>query len=256
MSNEFSFVVLFTLGLFSTFHCIGMCGGVIGALTFGLDQQIRENKFKLTIYVTAYNFGRLTSYAIAGLIIGFVGSSLVGTIGMDSAHKVTRILSAVMMVAVGFYVAGWFPQLSKLDNLGAKLWKKIQPLGQRFMPVKKPWQALGFGMVWGWIPCGLVYTALLLAALGGSAINGGLGMLAFGLGTLPAVMGAGLITGGLSNWLIKPQVRQIFGVIMIGLGTLTLFIPMDHSAHTGHDMGSEIPDGMEGMNYGDHIMHE
>ena len=90
MSNEFSFVVLFTLGLFSTFHCIGMCGGVIGALTFGLDQQIRENKFKLTIYVAAYNLGRLTSYAIAGLIIGFVGSSLVGTIGMDSAHKVTR----------------------------------------------------------------------------------------------------------------------------------------------------------------------
>ncbi len=255
MNNEFSLAALFILGLFSTFHCIGMCGGVIGALTFGLDNSIRENKPRLALYVGAYNVGRLISYSIAGMLVGMIGMTLVGFIGMEKAHIITRYLSAAMIVIVGLYVAGWFPQLSKLDRLGAKLWKRIQPLGKRFMPVKKPWQALGFGMVWGWIPCGLVYTALLLAALGGSAINGGLGMLAFGLGTLPAVMGAGMVTGGLSQWLQKPRIRQVFGAIMILTGVMTLLIPMDHSAHMGHDMSSEISDGMEGMNHGDHMMH-
>ncbi len=250
MNNEFSLAALFILGLFSTFHCIGMCGGVIGALTFGLDQKIRDNKPRLALFVGAYNVGRLISYSIAGILVGIIGMTLVGMIGMEKAHTITRYLSVVMIVTVGLYVAGWFPQLSKLDRLGAKLWKIIQPLGQRFMPVKKPWQALGFGMVWGWIPCGLVYTALLLAALGGNAINGGLGMLAFGFGTLPAVMTAGMVTGGLSQWLQKPRIRQVFGVVMVVTGLMTLFIPMDHSVHMGHGSGQEMP-GMEGMSHKD-----
>ena len=256
MGNEFSFAALFILGLFSSFHCIGMCGGVIGALTFGLDNSIRENKPLLTLYVGAYNVGRLISYSIAGMLVGMIGMTLVGFIGMEKAHTITRYLSAVMIVTVGLYVAGWFPHLSKLDRLGAKLWKRIQPLGQRFMPVKKPWQALGFGMVWGWIPCGLVYTALLLAALGGNALNGGLGMLAFGLGTLPAVMGAGMITGGLSQWLQKPRIRQMFGTVMIALGAVTLLIPMDHSAHLGHEMNGEMSGDKNGVKHGDHLRHE
>lgn len=236
MTNEFSIIALFVLGLFSAFHCIGMCGGVIGALTFSLDSAIRERKSRLAVYVAAYNLGRLISYSLAGLLVGYIGTTLVGLIGMDTAQGVTRGLSAIMLVAVGLYVAGWFPQMARLDSLGAKLWRKIQPLGQRFIPVKTPIHALGFGMVWGWLPCGLVYTALLLAALGGSAINGGLGMLAFGLGTLPAVMGAGLIAGGFSRWLQKPRIRQVFGSMMIGLGALTLWVPMNHADHAGHGM--------------------
>ncbi len=236
MDNEFSLLALFILGLFSSFHCIGMCGGVIGALTFGLEKKIRENKLQLIVYIAAYNLGRLISYSFAGILVGMIGATLVGSIGMGKAHDITRYMSAIMIFAVGLYVAGWFPYFSRLDKLGAKFWKRIQPLGQRFLPVKKPWQSLGFGLVWGWIPCGLVYSALLLAALGGSASNGGMGMLAFGLGTLPAVVGAGLITGGLSQWLRKPRVRQLFGVLMIGLAAKTLMVPMDHSAHMGHDM--------------------
>lgn len=239
MQNEFSLFVLFTLGLFSSFHCIGMCGGIIGALTFGLDSEIRANKSRLAVYITAYNLGRLTSYAIAGTIIGAIGMTLVGFLGMDTAHIITRVLSALMMISVGMYIAGWFPQFSKLDKLGTKFWKKIQPVGQRLMPVKSPWQAFGFGMVWGWLPCGLVYTALLLVAAGGSASYGGLGMIAFGLGTLPAVMGMGLATGSLSHWLQKSRVRQYFGAMLICIGVLIFLIPMDHSQHQQDDISGE-----------------
>ncbi len=234
MDNEFSFTALFILGLFSSFHCIGMCGGVIGALTFSLDRSVQEDKKRLFVYVGAYNLGRILSYMIAGFIVGMIGMTLVGLIGMEKAHTITRYLSAFLIILVGLYLAGWFPQFVGLDKLGASLWKRIQPLGQRFMPVKKPWQALGFGMVWGWIPCGLVYTALLLAVLGGGAIDGALGMLAFGFGTLPAVMGAGIATGGLSQWLQKPFIRQLFGVIMLILGIMFLLKPMNHSAHIRH----------------------
>lgn len=250
MNNDFSLLVLFTLGLFSSFHCIGMCGGVIGALTFGLDQKIRENKYQLVIYLFAYNFGRLFSYMIAGIIVGFIGKTLIDFIGMNSAHLIAKSLSAAMMISVGLYIAGWFPQFSKLDSLGSKIWKRIQPLGQRFMPVKTPQQALGFGMVWGWLPCGLVYSALLLAALGSSPIKGGLGMLAFGTGTLPAVIGTGLITGGLSHVLRKTIVRKLFGVIMIVLALLTFFSPMNHNHsqhmdHSQHSNHSQINDDNE-----------
>ncbi|MFK8068941.1 MAG: sulfite exporter TauE/SafE family protein [Gammaproteobacteria bacterium] len=234
MNNEFSYVVLFTLGLFSSFHCIGMCGGVISALTFGLDQKIRDNKVSLAVYLFAYNFGRLLSYAIAGLITGYIGATLVGIIGIDAAHNVTKFFSAIMIILIGLYIAGCFPQLSKLESLGAKLWKKIQPLGQRFIPVKSPLHAICFGMIWGWLPCGLVYTALLLAALSGDVINASLGMLTFGLGTLPAVIGAGIISDKLSNTLRKPKVRKLFGLMMIVLAVLIMTIPMDHSDHTIH----------------------
>lgn len=257
MNNEFSFLALFILGLFSSFHCIGMCGGVIGALTFGLEDKIRQNKFQLIIFIAAYNLGRLISYALAGIVVGLIGTTLVGFIGMGNAHDIIRYMSAIMIFAVGLYVAGWFPYFSRLDKLGAKLWKRIQPLGKRFLPVKKPWQSLGFGLIWGWIPCGLVYSALLLASLGGSATNGGLAMLAFGLGTLPAVMGAGLVTGGLSQWLQKPRVRQVFGVLMIALAAKTLMVPMDHSAHMNHDMHNDSAvesDEMQPMNHDHHTM--
>ncbi len=231
MNNEFSYVVLFTLGLFSSFHCIGMCGGVISALTFGLDQKIRDDKVTLAVYLFAYNFGRLFSYFVAGLIVGYIGTTIVGVIGMSSAHQTIKTFSAIMIILIGLYIAGWFPQFSKIEHLGVKLWKKIQPFGQRLIPVKTPKHAICFGMIWGWLPCGLVYTALLLAALSGNAINAGLGMLAFGLGTVPAVIGTGLISGKLNNTLRKPTVRKLFGFAMIILAVLMMAIPMDHSDH-------------------------
>ncbi len=233
MTNEYSLIVLFTLGLFSTLHCVGMCGGIISALTLSLDQEIQNNKFKLATYVIAYNIGRISSYIAAGVIIGVVGTTLIDLIGRNSARQFAMMLSAAMMVAIGLYVGGWFPLLSHLDRFGAKLWKRIQPISKQFVPVKRPTQALGYGAVWGWMPCGLVYTALLLSAFGGGAVNGGIGMLAFGLGTIPAVVSAGFIAGSLNQWFHQPLVRQTLGIVLVGFAIMSLAMPMNHGNGNG-----------------------
>ena len=246
MTQEFSFIALFIFGLFSTLHCIGMCGGVVGALTFSLLPEVRENKRRLFVYVLAYNVGRITSYMVAGLIVGALGMTLMSLIGRHNAHLIARYLTAMMMILVGLYVAGWFPQMAKVDQLGSQLWKAIQPIGKRFMPVRSPVHAFGFGMVWGWLPCGLVYSALLLTALGGNAFDGALGMLAFGAGTLPALITTGLVAGGVSLWLQKPVIRNVFGALMIALGIATLLVPLSHDhpsiSHPDHGKSS---DGMK-----------
>jgi sulfite exporter TauE/SafE len=91
-------------------------------------------------------------------------------------------------------------------------------------------------MVWGWLPCGLVYAALAMAATTGSAINGGLTMLAFGAGTLPAVMGAGMLTGLLASAARKPHVRQAAGLLIILMAIASLGVPalMSYDSHQDH----------------------
>lgn len=233
MPQEFSLAALFILGLFSTLHCIGMCGGVVGALSFSLSPEVREKPARLFQFLAAYNLGRISSYALGGFIVGAIGMSLIGLIGRENAQLIARVLTASMMVLVGLYVAGWLPQMAKLDQLGSRLWRVIQPLGKRFLPVEHVPQAFAYGAVWGWLPCGLVYSALLLAALGGSAIQGGLGMLAFGLGTLPAMLATGFFSHSLTRWLQNKRIRYLFGGILIALGVMTLMMPGQH-AHHGH----------------------
>ena len=98
------------------------------------------------------------------------------------------------MASAGLYIAGWFPRFAYIEKAGTHFWKKIEPFGRKLIPVKSRTQAYFFGMVWGWLPCGFVYSALALAAAAGDVSKSALTMLAFGLGTLPAVMGVGIMT--------------------------------------------------------------
>jgi len=235
-----SYITAFLLGLFSTVHCIAMCGSVIGALTLSLPAEVRESQRKMFPYVLNYNLGRILSYGVAGLIVGLLSSPLTQL----NAHWVLQILSVIVMVSMGLYLAGWFPKFARAERIGAPIWKFLQPFGQKLLPVKKIRQAFFLGIVWGWLPCGLVYAALAVAATAGDPVKGGLVMLSFGAGTLPAVMGAGLFTGLLASFARNKRLRQVAGLSIILVALATLVWPADHTLHHAqqqqHDHASHV----------------
>lgn len=227
-----SYITAFLLGLFSTVHCIAMCGSVIGALTLSLPAEVRESQRRMLPFVFNYNVGRILSYAMAGVVVGLLSAPLTQL----NAHWFLRILSVIVMVSMGLYLAGWFPKFARAEKLGAPVWRLLQPIGQKLLPVRSVSQAFLLGMVWGWLPCGLVYAALAVAATAGDPVKGGLVMLAFGAGTLPAVMGAGLFTGMLASLARSKSLRQIAGVVIILMALATLLWPL-----SGHDHDHSEP---------------
>ena len=190
--------IAFLIGLFSALHCFGMCGGLVGAMTMSLEPNIRKNQTLLGLYTFSYNIGRITSYMIAGFLVGWFGQTLRDILMPDEGIAVLRLVASLLIIAMGFYIAGWFPQFSRIEKIGVPLWKYLQPIGQKLLPVKSLWKAFLFGAVWGWLPCGLVYYVLLISPANNGAINGSIFMLAFGLGTLLPMMAAGFLTGRLA----------------------------------------------------------
>ena len=236
-----SYIAAFLLGLFSTVHCIAMCGSVIGALTLSLPAEVRESQGKMLPYVLNYNLGRLLSYGIAGAIVGLISSPLASFDG----HLILRYLSVLVMISMGLYLAGWFPKFARMERLGAPIWKWLQPIGQKLLPVRKRSQAFLLGIIWGWLPCGLVYAALAVAATVGEPVKASLVMMAFGAGTLPAVMGAGLFTGLLASMARIKHLRQIAGILIIVMALATAFWPMDHSGGHDHSVNHVHPNHAE-----------
>ena len=229
-----SYLVAFVMGLFSSMHCIGMCGSIIGTLTLSLSPEIRNNKKRLLPFVFNYNFGRITSYAIAGALVGAIEALLTMHLGETHGHRFLQLLSAVIMASAGLYIAGWFPRFAYIEKTGMLLWKKIEPYGRKLIPVKNLKQAYLFGMIWGWLPCGLVYSALALAATAGDASKSSLTMLAFGLGTLPAVIGVGVMTQLLTRLSRIKRFKEAVGLLMIILALFATVPWLNPMAITSH----------------------
>lgn len=234
MNDPVTLTSAFLLGLFSTLHCIGMCGGIIGALSLSLPVEIRNNKPRLFTFVLTYNIGRLASYTIAGFIAGAVGTSVLQSVGFDQGHAILRAIGVTMMVAVGFYLTGWLPQLARVEKIGIPIWKRLEPIGRKLVPVASIPKALAYGLIWGWLPCGLVYFVLIWALTAGDAFLGGLTMLAFGLGTLPTLITAGFMTSWITRFAHSQRARQIVGLLIIAMAIGSLFIPMEHHLPMEH----------------------
>jgi sulfite exporter TauE/SafE len=218
-----SYLVPFIMGLFSSMHCIGMCGSIIGTLTLSLKTEVRAQKARLFSFVFSYNLGRICSYTLAGALVGSVEAILTMPFGQGHGHRVLQILSAFIMTGAGLYIAGWFPRFAYIEKTGSKIWKFLEPFGRRLIPVETRTQAFFFGTIWGWLPCGLVYTALLTAATSGDVVKSTLTMLSFGLGTLPAVIGTGIMTNNLTRLSRMRRFKQIVGVLLILLALLAAF---------------------------------
>ncbi len=223
---EFNYLIApFLIGLFSTLHCLGMCGGIMGALTFSLPAEVRQKKSHLAQFLVAYNLGRIGSYALAGALIGSLGSTLFAVVSPRSGYLVLQWIAAALMAGVGLYLAGWFPRFARIERIGEPLWRLLEPFGRKLLPVRHPTQALFYGMIWGWLPCGLVYTALLLTVTSGDALSGALYMTAFGVGTLPAMTGAGILARQMMSLARRPVVRRVAGVIVIAMALVGVLFP-------------------------------
>lgn len=222
-------VALFTMGLLGSTHCIGMCGGITTALGMAVQGRGARDRVTLTLL---YNLGRIASYAAAGLLV-----ALIGALGRDylALGPILRVLAGIFMVVLGLYIAGWWRGLVRLEHLGQHVWKYLQPVGQRLLPVTGPGRALALGAIWGWLPCGLVYSALVLALAMASPWQGAVGMVFFGLGTLPVMLIMGLASGGVLRRLQSRGVRSAAGVMLIVFGLWQLLQPGLHGAtHQEH----------------------
>ena len=209
------------LGLLGGGHCLGMCGGLMGALTLAIPAEQRARRLQLLL---AYNLGRILSYATAGLLFGLAGWALASS----PAAMLLRSVAGLLLISMGLYLAGWWSGLTRIEALGRGLWRHIQPIASRLLPVSSLPRALLLGALWGWLPCGLVYSTLLWAASQGDARESALLMLAFGLGTWPVLLATGLAAERLTALLRRRGVRMAGGTLVILFGAWTL--PGPHQA--------------------------
>ncbi|WP_268797122.1 sulfite exporter TauE/SafE family protein [Pseudomonas huanghezhanensis] len=209
------------LGLLGGGHCLGMCGGLMGALTLAIPKEQRSRRFRLLL---AYNVGRIVSYALAGLVIGLAGWAVANSPGA----MFMRVLAGLLLITMGLYLAGWWSGLTRLESLGRGLWRYIQPVASRLLPVSSLPRALLLGALWGWLPCGLVYSTLLWSASQGDALHSAVLMLAFGLGTWPVLLATGLAAERTTALLRKRGVRMAGGILVIAFGLWTLPGPHQH----------------------------
>ena len=236
------------MGLLGSTHCLGMCGGIVSALTFGLGEGVRHSLWRLLPYLLAYNMGRIASYMLAGAVAGTLSAAVFGLAPSDSVRQIVKAVSSGFMIALGLYLAGWWPGLQWLEKWGGRFWKYLEPVGRGLLPVNHPLKALAFGLVWGWLPCGMVYAALAWALSSGSSSKGALLMLAFGLGTLPMLLLVGVAAERFRNVVRHTGVRRVTGLLMIVLGLYAFFMQQTHGnhgvetgMHSNHDMHRPVP---------------
>jgi len=204
-----------------------MCGGIVGALTMSLHPSIRSHPGQLALFNLVYNLGRILSYVVAGLIFGLLGETLAPLLTAGNNIKFLRIFSALLIIALGLHIGGWYPRLAIIERLGQPVWRWLEPLGRKLLPVQTPLRAFLFGIIWGWLPCGLVYFALLLAFSQSSVVQAGLFMLAFGAGTLMPVFSAGLLAGKLTDLRRSHIIRGSLGGLMIAMGVVALWLALN-----------------------------
>jgi len=240
VSEILSYSTAFMLGLLGGVHCMGMCGGIMSAFSFAVPEEQRSTRRLLPILLSS-NIGRIFSYSIIGALMG--GLAWLAQDRVQELGFVLRLLSGVMLIAMGLYLARWWLGLSYLEKAGSKLWQYIQPIGQRLMPVTRPRQALLLGALWGWLPCGLVYSAATWAATAADWQYSALIMLSFGLGTLPVMLVTGQFAQNLKQFVQSENSKRIAAVLIIvfGIWTIigTLIYATPNADHSQHMHGSE-----------------
>lgn len=209
---EFSLLSALLVGLLGGVHCVGMCGGIVAAFSFRADGS--KPPFRLHL---GYNIGRVLSYTIFGALAGALGASL-NLLEIRPLQIALYVLAQGVMILLGLYLAGWNQWVLFFEKAGGALWSRVQPLFKKLLPVKNLPGALLAGMVWGWLPCGLVYSVLVAALAAGSATSGAALMLAFGLGTLPNLLGMAFFAQQLQHFMQKTVVRQAAGLLVAGFG--------------------------------------
>ena len=208
-------------GLLGSAHCLGMCGGISGlfAVNAGVATLRTQVPFALT-----YNAGRVVSYAVLGSIVGLFGSVIVKA--SPSVAVGIRLASGIIIILVGLKVAFDIRWLNAIERMGASIWSRIAPAAKGLVPVTSLPRALGLGLLWGWLPCGLVYSVLMIAATSAEPVSGAAVMVAFGVGTMPAMIMTGLGAARLAELMRRRSARLGMGLVIVAMGLLTMISPV------------------------------
>jgi sulfite exporter TauE/SafE len=209
---EISLVTALLAGLLGGAHCVGMCGGIVAAMS--LHAGARQPP---AVHL-GYNLGRIASYVLAGALAGLVGSAAFVSDHLLPLQTALYVIAQVMLILLGLYLAGLNRAVLWLERAGGTLWGRLQPRLGRLLPIRDFPGALAAGAVWGWLPCGLVYSVLVTALASGSAGRGALLMLAFGLGTLPNLLAMGWAAGQLRALAAKRVVKLVAGLTVAAFG--------------------------------------
>ena len=228
--TELGYASAVGLGLAGAGHCLGMCGGIAAALNLG-----GTNATRVTL---AYHAGRISSYTLLGGLLGFAAGSI------DIAAWTTglRYLAGFMLIGMGLYIADWWRGLAVLERAGARLWRPVQRLSSRWLPVQHWRQSFALGLCWGLMPCGLIYSSLAWAATAQHAPTSALMMFLFGLGTLPAMLATSFGAQGLREFLRRRGLKLLIAALLITSGAWTLYITAAHSGHGSHAGTSQTLD--------------
>jgi len=240
----------FIIGLLGSGHCLAMCGGITTMLTSAINKpnvQVTDNnprvgdisikevpsdspqtnsncsanvsRFNLVLF---YHVGRIASYCLIGAIVGFTGSIAAKNVGLPIASL--RLVAAVFLILLGLYIGQWLLWLNRVEALGKGLWAHLSPLTKHVIPVDNSKKALGLGALWGWLPCGLVYSTLTWALASGNSLTGAAIMLFFGLGTLPALLTISLGISSIKNLLVNKAFRKIMAISLICYGIYSFIV--------------------------------
>jgi sulfite exporter TauE/SafE len=231
-----SLLPIFMIGLLGSVHCVGMCGGIVSAFSVasastrrfpvavvaGSGAAAGAGALESIIRVVCYNIGRIGSYAMAGAMAGGIARGARTLAGVSVMQVGGYWLANLMLVALGLYLMDAWRGLARLEAAGQMIWRRIQPLTKYLLPLDSPLKMLAVGGLWGWLPCGMVYSMLLTAMLTGSALSGATVMLVFGLGTLPTLLTMGLLGAQMRAWMQRRPVRLMSGLIVLSFGLLGL----------------------------------
>lgn len=219
------------LGLAASGHCLLMCGGISAAL--GMATTREGNARTRAVYLVSQQLGRISSYALAGLLFAGVFGALIGLLDIEAVRRTLRVLAALALLFAAFVAFGGLRDPGA--RLGQLIWPRLAPLGRRFFPIDSLPRAFGFGMVWGWMPCGFVYSVLLVATLQADAVTGALIMTAFGLGTAPALLVTAFGAQRMQWVATRPATRMVAGSVLMVSAALTFAGPwLAHSVPALH----------------------
>lgn len=235
VAGTLTFSAALLAGIAGSAHCLVMCGGLSGALSM---RGARADAW-------VYHAGRLGGYTTAGAVFGLFGASLSSAVNLPMLSTIARVAAGLLVILVAVRVLFGLNALTWVERLGAWFWKLLRPLATHAVGNRSPARSLLLGLLWGWLPCGLVYSILLLAALSGEALRGAGIMIAFGIGTLPAMLTGSMLGAQMNRWLGVRQGRRLSGAVLLlfGLWLAWAALPLQ-SQHAGHH--DDGPKGLHG----------
>jgi sulfite exporter TauE/SafE len=204
-------------GISGSAHCFAMCGGLAGALSM----RTRSSAAKASAAMREallHQIGRMSGYASAGALFGWVGGALQSWLDLPRMAAILRLAGGALIVLVAMRLLSGWNLLAWPERIGARLWRKLQPLTRLAANRQGASRSLLLGLLWGWLPCGLVYSMLVFATLSGDALRGAAIMLAFGAGTLPAMWTSSVFASQLTRVLQKHGARRLSGALLLVFG--------------------------------------